>query len=302
MKPIPVVIIGGGPAGIAAAGQLYRMGIEAVLFEQDALGGLMRQADWIENYPGFPSGIKGEELARRFCEGLEHRSVDARKEQVLALDFTPADRVFTVATDRGHLSAAQIIVASGTKPKSLPLFDEMDAACRSRIFFDRTKIPADGKRRVAVIGAGDIALDYALSLGLNPGHEVAILCRGEKCRALPLLQERIARIRTISLRFRCELAEVVSVPSGALRLSGTNSAGRFSFEVDDVLVAIGREPRKDFYTPRLLDREADVIEAGRLLPAGDVKNGLRRQIGIAVGDGLAAAMSAAGIPRDGECG
>ncbi len=185
MKPIPVVIIGGGPAGIAAAGQLYRMGIEAVLFEQETLGGLMRQADWIENYPGFPSGIKGEDLARRFCEGLEHRAVDARKEQVLALDFTPADRAFAVTTDHGRLSADRVIVASGTKPKSLPLFDEMDAAGRSRIFFDRTKIPADGRRRVAVIGAGDIALDYALSLSLNPGHEVSILCRGEKCRRSP---------------------------------------------------------------------------------------------------------------------
>ena len=133
MKPNPVVIIGGGPAGIAAAGQLYRMGIETVLFEQEALGGLMRQADWIENYPGFPSGIKGEDLARRFCEGLEHRAVDTRKEQVLDLDFTPADRVFTIATDYGRLSAARVIVASGTKPKSLPLFDGMDAACRSRI-------------------------------------------------------------------------------------------------------------------------------------------------------------------------
>jgi len=300
MKPIPVVIIGGGPAGIAAAGQLYRMGIEAVLFEREALGGLMRQADWIENYPGFPSGIKGEDLARRFCEGLEHRAVDTRKEQVLALDFTPADRVFTVTTDHGHLSAARVIVASGTKPKSLPLFDEMDEAGRSRIYYDRTKIPAVGRRRVAVIGAGDIALDYALSLSLNPGHDVAILCRGEKCRALPLLQERISRIRTITLRFQCELDEVISVPSGALRLSGKNSTGRFSLEADDVLVAIGRDPRKDFYTPRFLGLETDLIAAGRLLPAGDVKNGLRRQIGIAVGDGLAAAMSAAGIPLYGE--
>ncbi|MBN1939879.1 MAG: NAD(P)/FAD-dependent oxidoreductase [Candidatus Aminicenantes bacterium] len=293
MKTVPVVIVGGGPAGIAAAVQLSRMGIETVLFEQEALGGLMREADWIENDPGFPSGIKGEDLARRFCESLEHRAVDTRKERVLALDYPPAGPAFTVATDRGRLAAERVIVASGTKPKSLPLFDRMDEAGRSHIYFDRTKIPAGGKRRVAVIGAGDIALDYALGLSLNPGHEVTIFCRAEKSRALDLLQERISRVRTIDLRLRSELDEVLSIPSGGLRLSGKSPAGRFSFETDDVLVAIGREPCKDFYTPQLLGLEGELIASELLFLTGDVKNGLRRQVGIAVGDGLAAAMAVA---------
>lgn len=299
MKAIPVAIIGGGPAGMAAAIQLRRMGVESVLFEQDTLGGLMNQADWIENYPGFPAGIKGEDLARRFQERFTRQAVDTRKEEVRTLDYDPDDRMFTVFAGRGPLTAERVIVASGTSPKRLPLFEALPEECRNLIFDDRTKVPTEAKRRVVIVGAGDIALDYALSLSLNPGHEVIILCRGERSRALPLLLERVRRIGTIELRFRSELDEAKPDPSGRLRLSGKTGKDRFSLDADFVLVAVGREARKDFYSARLREMERELIAASRLFLAGDVNNGRRRQVGIAVGDGLTAAMAAAGN-RGGE--
>ena len=293
MNPLPVAIIGGGPAGMAAAMQLHRMGVEAALFERAALGGLMIQANWIENYPGFPSGITGADLALRFRDGLAHCAFEVRKEDVQSLDFDNEQDVFSIRSSGGCFSSERVIVASGTKPKRLPLFDGLPQELRLRIFDDVTKIPVEENGRIIILGAGDIALDYALSLSATLGREVVVLCRGDRSRALTILQDKARRNPSISLRFQSEPDRVDLGPQGKIRLSGKRGEEPFSLDADFVLVSVGREPGKDFYSSRLQTLEKELIASDRLFLAGDVKNGLRRQIGIAVGDGLTAAMAAA---------
>jgi len=289
----PVVIIGGGPAGMTAAIQLHRQGIGAVLFEKDEPGGLMNQAGWIENYPGFPAGIKGGHLARIFQDQLSRFPIDVRNEEVSALDFEPETRRFTVVSSPGRLSAARVVVASGTKPKALPVPASLDPDLHSRVVFDWRIIPEQDRSRVAVVGAGDIALDYALSL--SPKHDVIILCRGEKSRALPRLRKQVQEARSVELFFQSEISGMFPGEAHPFRLSGKRAGKIISLDADYVLVAVGREARKDFYSPRLRRMERELIAAGLLFPVGDVKNRNHRQIGIAVGDGLAAAMTIADV-------
>ncbi|MCX6565352.1 MAG: NAD(P)/FAD-dependent oxidoreductase [Candidatus Aminicenantes bacterium] len=290
------MIIGGGPAGMTAAIQLHRQGIGAVLFEKDELGGLMNQAGWIENYPGFPAGIKGGHLARIFHDQLSRFPIDVRNEEISTLDYEPETRRFSARSSRGRLSAAHVVVASGTKPMALPVPASLDPDVLSRVFYDWRKIPEQGRSRVAVVGAGDIALDYALSLSSN--HEVIILCRGEKSRALPGLQKRVREARSIELLFQSKINEALPGTARPLRLSGKRAGNNFIWDADFVLCAAGRQAAKDFYSPRLKHMERELIAAESLFPVGDAKNGIRRQIGIAVGDGLACALTIAGIsPR-----
>jgi thioredoxin reductase (NADPH) len=288
-------IIGGGPAGIAAAIQLHRQGRRFVLYEQEAVGGLLLQAGWIENYPGFPAGIKGEKLAGLFREQLSRLPADVRMEEIASLDYDPGIRRFSLFSARGRSSAAQVVVASGTKPRGLPFPMPLSERLLSRVFFDWRKIPAQGGSRVVIIGAGDIALDYALSL--KPEHKVVVLCRGKESRALPLLQQRVRETRAIELLFQTVITGLTGGDSPPfLRLSGNKAGTPFELGADYILSSVGREARKDFFSPRLIRLEDELIGAGSLVLAGDVKNDTRRQIGLAVGDGLAAAMVLAGRP------
>ena len=112
------IIIGGGPAGITAAIQLKRCGLEPMLLERRELGGLVWNADLVENYPGFPNGIRGEKLIALLKRQVERIGVDVKREEVTQVDWR--DGQFLVTTRVSQRSAEYLIVASGTKAKPLP--------------------------------------------------------------------------------------------------------------------------------------------------------------------------------------
>ena len=112
-KPEPVAIIGAGPAGITAAIQLKRYGLSPMLFEKEAIGGLLRNANWVENYPGFPNGISGLKLTRLMAQQLKTVGVEGFFEEVLELDY--AKEVFTLETPKQRVVLRHVIVATGTE-------------------------------------------------------------------------------------------------------------------------------------------------------------------------------------------
>jgi thioredoxin reductase (NADPH) len=118
MKLYPVIIVGGGPAGMITAVQLKRYGIEAVLFERKRLGGLLWNANLVENYPGFPGGIPGPELAERIIEQYQSHGLEPIAESVSQVDFD-GER-FLVATDDEVSSAELVVIATGTNAKQFP--------------------------------------------------------------------------------------------------------------------------------------------------------------------------------------
>ncbi|MBU1708243.1 FAD-dependent oxidoreductase, partial [bacterium] len=109
-----VVVIGAGPAGIATAIQLRRHGIEPVLFEQNSVGGLLRNANLVENYPGFPEGIAGPALVALFQQQLENAGVVVHNEKVLELEFR--EEAFFINTEHRTAQFPIAVIASGTIP------------------------------------------------------------------------------------------------------------------------------------------------------------------------------------------
>ena len=287
-----VAIIGAGPAGVAASVYLKRVGVDPLLLERNRVGGLLANANLVENYPGFPYGVSGRDLVKLMDAQLRRWRIRVTRAGVerVALE----DGLYRLETSRGEYSARFVIVATGTRPKGIGLRGE-ELMAGKRLFSEVVQIPQALRGGTSlIIGGGDAAFDYALNLAAD-GGSVSVIFKSGKPACIPLLLARSRVERAIRL-FPETVPESVQEENGKIVLACRKAGRRTSFRGDLVLIACGREPNLDFL-PARLRRAALKGEAApktpRLFMAGDVKRGHYRQVGIAVGDGIAAAMAVA---------
>jgi thioredoxin reductase (NADPH) len=292
MRTEDVVIVGCGPAGVAAAIQLKRSGIEPVVFEKGNIGGLVVNAHLVENYPGFPDGIAGPDLAGLMQAHLERLSVAVRHEEVARADL--ARDGFEVESSGGTMRTRRLIIAPGTQARKLPSL-RISGDLAEKVLYEVFPIRDVSRRQVVIIGAGDAAFDYALTIERR--NHVTIVNRGTRRRCLDLLWRRTQASGHICYLENTEVTRVVAGPGGRVRLQCTGERGPEEIQADYLIIAVGREPALGFVSQRLAEA-ADAMQANGLLHiAGDAKNGGARQTAIAVGDGLAAAMRISNLHR-----
>lgn len=280
-----VVIIGGGPAGMICAVQLKRYGIEPVLFERKRLGGLLWNANLVENYPGFPGGITGAELAGRMIEQFESQALAARPEGVTSVDRDGHNFLFSTSTET--YTADFLVIATGTQPNRFPA-ELIPPEAASRVFYEVADMQEVGGKSVAVVGAGDAAFDYALQLSRR-GSRALIFNRSAGIKSLPLLVSRAEESGQIQYRPNTALTAIEADGAG-LRLQMVDGSAEKTYKVDMLLGALGRTAFLPAFGPRLAAEQEKLTAAGKFHLIGDVHNGIYRQTAIAVGDGLRAAM------------
>jgi thioredoxin reductase len=282
---LPVAIIGAGPAGVTAAIQFRRYDISAMLFEKDRIGGLLKSANLIENYPGFPKGVSGSKLIELFKKQLEHTKVEVTHENVLSIDYT--DTAFLLETEKNRILASRIIIASGTKPKPIPI--DVQDRDRDRIFSEVSPLLNENSKHMVIVGAGDAAFDYALNLAKQ--NTVTILNHSKSISCLPLIQKRVLENHEISyLNGIAVIGAETNLTTGRLRVACEREGRTEEISADFLLFAIGREPNLGFLSDKIRVNDEQLIKSRILYYAGDVRNGLFRQTAIAAGDGLRAAM------------
>lgn len=287
-KKSQIIIVGGGPAGMACALQLKRHGLEPLLLERRELGGLLWNANLVENYPGFPNGVRGEKLIGLMKKQVERLGVEVKREE--ARQVTWSEDGFRIETERALRVARYLIVAAGTLSRALP--DVIAPEAKGRVLTEVWPLANASERKIIIVGAGDAAFDYALNLAQR-GNFVTILNRGENVKCLELLFERAAQEKRIEYRAGVAVHEI-KADERAGRLEVRCEAmrqGEVSLHADHVLFAIGRVPNLDFLSDEIRERAQDLVESGRLYFIGDVKNDSFRQAAIAAGDGLRAAMA-----------
>lgn len=290
-----VVIVGGGPGGIATAIQLKRFDIEPLMFEKKRPGGLLWNAHRVENYPGFPGGIGGAALAKRLSRHLGSYGVDIVYEEVNKILYHKEDKKFSLITSGGSYRADIVAAATGTKPRTGGLLELVPEDLEKFVMFEIYPLIRKKNRDIVIVGAGDIAFDYALHLAEKGGNKIVVIQRNEEIKALPLLNRRIRQTPGICFSGSTTLTKIAK--GGAKKLALTflkNNGQTVTMPADYLVIAVGRQPQRDCFTPGLREMERELLDAGRLVLVGDVKNGPFRQAGIAVGNGIEAAMKIKG--------
>ena len=306
-----VIVIGLGPAGVACALQARRDGLAVLGVDESEAGGLVPAARRIENLASQPGGISGVALARRLARSLECAGVPTRRARVLGLD-TPVEGAgagahsarFQLTLDdprspgaRGEtrLACRAVCVATGTAPRDVPA--ELQAVA-GRCHRDVRSLPSALKgQRVLVVGGGDAALDSALSV-LDRGGAALVLVRGAQPRAAAHLSRAVehSAIDLVTSARVCGIKEgaaseslVVDYRQGE---GGPAPGAPRRVEVHELLVCVGREPRRELAWP------GEGSTSKGLFFAGDVlRPPWQRFIAPAMGDGVRAALEVAEMLR-----
>lgn len=283
-----IIIVGAGPAGCAAAVQCARLGVKPLLLDSSGkAGGLVANAFLVENYPGLEKPLTGEVLAGRLSEHLARFDVEITAQTVSRVE--PDSDGWIVRTDGQNVRARSVILASGTVRRPLLIPGERDLV--SRVLFYEVRdllstIPSP--RKTFVVGGGEASFDYSLSLA-NAGASVSILVRSDRVRTRGRLREMVADHPEISVELNTKLGALKKVDGGvaATVISADCESHR---RADALLAAVGRKS-----TASLIVSSPDPLSlthAPGLFICGDARSDGLGQVGIAVGDGLAAAALA----------
>lgn len=280
-----VAVVGCGPAGIAAAIQLKRSGVGCLVFEKERIGGLLANANLVENYPGFPAGISGADLVSLMKEHLKTQAIEVITREVKNLQHS--EHGFTVTAGAEAFQSHTVIVATGTKAKS-PEGISLDAAARSMVLYEIVPILGTRDEDIVIVGAGDAAFDYALNLGEH--NRITILNRTDRVLCLDILRERAGALPSIKYLANIDVLEVTRAAEDRISIRCRSNGRDRELTAHYLVFAIGREPELGLLSDQLLESQGRLCEEGLLYFVGDVKRGERRQTAIAVGDGVKAAM------------
>ncbi|MBN1189706.1 MAG: thioredoxin-disulfide reductase [Dehalococcoidales bacterium] len=293
-----LIILGAGPAGLAAGLYAARNKLNTVVVEKAMPGGLVLYADQIENYPGFPDGIGGMELGELMLKqclkfGLKVMAADV-------LDIDTANEIKTVKTSEGDLTARAVIIALGSERVNLEVPGEKELVGRGVSYCATCDAAFFKNQKVAVVGGGNSAISEALHLA-KFASEVNIIHRRSQFRATPVFVDK-ARAES---KIRFVLERTVDAIEGRemvekLKLNNVATGEKSDLPVSGVFVAIGQKPNTGFLKDKIvLDSGGYVVTNEKMetdipgiLAAGDIRSNSIRQTISAAGDGATAAMYA----------
>jgi thioredoxin reductase (NADPH) len=305
MRPAyDLVIVGGGPTGLAAAIYAAREGIEALVVDKSGLGGQAGVTERIDNYPGFPEGVKGGELADRFIAQAKRYGVELLSAVEVTELLRENDDVCVGFATEQQVAAPAVLVATGSSYRRLGVPGEDDLIGAGVHFCATCDGPFyRGSEELIVIGGGNSALEEGLFLTEFTDH-VTILAHGPKLHASKLLQDKVRQHAGIDVRLNTEITSMsrttvddVRVVSIAAR--DTASGTETTYEGAAAFVFIGLDPNSGWLGGTLeLDAWGFVKTDGMfatsvpgVYAAGDVRAGSTKQLGSAVGDGIAALIA-----------
>ena len=292
-----LVIIGAGPAGLTAGIYAARARMNVLLLEKAVPGGQILVTDWIENYPGFPEGISGFDLAEKMKTQAEELGLKIEPLEVHSLNLSEESKEI-VLKDKS-ITTKSLIIASGASPRTLGIGEDkfigkgvsFCATCDAPFFKEKT---------VVAIGGGDTAVQEAIYL-TKFAQKVYLVHRRDELRAAKILQERA---------FANDKLELVwdSIPTGiegffgveSVKIKNVKTNEEKILKADGCFIWVGILPNTSFLNDAVAVDEFGFIQSDASMQTsvpgvyavGDVRDTPLRQIATAVGDAAIAAVSA----------
>ena len=297
-KHVKVLVLGAGPAGLAAALYAARAELNPVVLTGMQLGGQAALTHTIENYPGFPEGVGGAQLGELFQKQAEN--FGAKVEFDMAHEVDLSQRPYKVTTDSGEYKADTLILTTGANPTHLNVPGEVEltgrgvsycATCDGWFFKDKI---------VAIVGGGDSALEEALFI-TRYASSVTVIHRRDEFRASPVLQKRAKEHPKMNFILDTVVTEVVGTDKiDTLKLKNVKTGAESTFDTDGLFIFIGHVPNTQMFKGQL-----DMSDLGYVIvndkmetsvegvyAAGEIADPHFRQVITSAGMGAAAAIQA----------
>ncbi|MCP4670348.1 MAG: thioredoxin-disulfide reductase [Desulfobacula sp.] len=292
-----LVIIGAGPAGLTAGIYAARARMNVLLLEKAVPGGQILVTDWLENYPGFPEGLTGFDLAEKMKKQAEQLGLKIETAEVHSLNLSKTKK--EIILKEKSITAKSLIIASGASPRNLGIGEEkfigkgisFCATCDGPFFKDKI---------VVAVGGGDTAVQESIFL-TKFAKKVYLIHRRDELRATKILQERI---------FENDKIEIVwdSIATGIdgffgvenVKIKNVKTDEEKTIKADGCFIWVGILPNTSFLNDSVKTDGAGFIQADKnmqtsvpgVFAIGDVRDTPLRQVSTAVGDGAIAAVSA----------
>jgi thioredoxin reductase (NADPH) len=294
-----LAIIGGGPAGLAAAIYAAREGIDAIVVDGSALGGQAGISDRIDNYPGFPDGISGAELVERFVAQARRYGVELLSAVSVTSVVPDGDDVVTTLSSGQELTSHAVIVATGSTYRRLDVPGEEDLIGAGVHFCATCDGPFyRGADELVVIGGGNSALEEGLHLS-EFAKQVRVLARSG-LSASTVLQERVRSDPQFVIHTGVEIAALEGKRGRftAVVARDRETGEEHRFPAAAAFVFIGLTPNSGLLVDAVERDAAGFLVTSATMEtsmpgvfaAGDVRAGSTKQLGSAVGDGIAALL------------
>ena len=289
-----MLIIGGGPGGYTSALYAARAGLDAVVLEKLSAGGQMALTHQIDNYPGFPEGVEGFDLANQMKKQAERFGAQTKNVEVTKLDLQADPKV--AQTSEGIFRGRTVVIATGANPRELGVEAEKEligrgvaycAACDGMFYKGKT---------VVVVGGGDTAAADALLLS-RIAKEVVLVHRRDTLRATKIYHEPIQKAANVKLCWNSVVTELVHGDRlSGVRIRNVHTGEEQEIACEGLFVSVGRKPATELVAGQLELDAGGYIIAGEttetsipgVYAVGDVRTKPMRQVVTAVADGAVA--------------
>ena len=289
-----MIIIGGGPGGYTAALYAARAGLDVVVLEKLSAGGQMAQTHQIDNYPGFPEGIDGFQLAMQMQEQAERFGAKSEFADVERVDLSAQPKI--VETSEGTFLGRTVVLATGAGPRELGVARERElvgrgvaycAACDGMFYKGKT---------VVVVGGGNSAAADALLLS-RVAKKVILVHRRDTLRATKIYHEPLKNAENVEFRWNSVVTDLLHEDKiTGVRLKDVRSGEVSEAACDGVFVSVGRKPATELVAGQLELDSSGYVLAGEstetnihgVYAVGDVRTKPLRQVVTAVADGAMA--------------